>query len=78
MSGKPDYGGRRTPLPTATKPRNHYQRIARLGVGALHPACRSAYTEGRTPCGRCSWLLNLDTVEAEYVQAHLDDGEEWA
>ena len=64
----------RITVPALPTTRSH-RRIARLGVGALHPACRAAYYEHAKPCGRCSWLLGLENEGSAYIDAHVDDDE---
>jgi hypothetical protein len=69
--GRTSYDGAGSRLPSP-----YHRRLARLGIGRIHPACKAAFTDGATPCGRCQWLLGMDTEPAAYIDAHVDDGED--
>ena len=80
MTSAPDPYGRRgrTQYEGAGSPRQHrtHRRLVRLGIGALHPACRAAVIDLGTPCGRCAWLMDLDIPAAEYTNYHVDDDDD--
>lgn len=41
--------------------------------GAVHPACKAAAEEGRTPCAGCAWRMGLHTEGAAYVEHWIDE-----
>lgn len=59
--------------------RTHVAETARTGVAtmtrkrnplAIHDQCRENTEQA---CRSCQYLLGLDTVDARYIEAHLDD-----
>lgn len=51
----------------------HEARQNPVAATELHSACRLAASEGKTPCGACSWLLGLENAGSDYTDSHVDD-----